>query len=112
MIRDKHIDIFHDAAIYCMKAKTLIEQEDIIEEAIEEYEQSKWIRFDPEDVNTMPAHGDSVLCVIPKGSYHYSMTACTFDYGTRKFYKDCDDSESVTHWQPLPEPPKEVLEND
>jgi hypothetical protein len=114
MITQKQIDIIHDAAIRCMKSRTLTEQESIIEDSIKEYEQSKWVRFDYKDQSTWPEHGDSVLVLIDKGFLKEigALEKAYFaDFMTKDFYCDfdvyyCDEASgyfAVTHWQPLPE---------
>lgn len=74
---------------------------------LEYYEQSRWIAFDENDVNTMPEHNQDVLCYIDNGNGHYSIDVCTFTFATRKFYIHCCKAEPVTHWQPLPPTPEE-----
>jgi hypothetical protein len=87
---------------------------EIKEQAIEEYEQSKWVRFDYKDQSTWPEHGDSVLVLIDKGFLKEigALEKAYFaDFMTKDFYCDfdvyyCDEASgyfAVTHWQPLPE---------
>lgn len=69
---------------------------------IEEYERSKWVRFDIDDKGTWPPLFDSVECAI------------VFEHGdVLRLHGVCDDcgnwdwfvmnNASEIHWQPLPE---------
>lgn len=86
-----------------------------IRECLEEYEQSKWIKFDPQDESTWPKSGDSVLVLIDKDAldeldYEHKAYFSDFFTSSRTCYFDFDVYHadecgmSVTHWQPLPEP--------
>ena len=115
MITNKQIDIIHDAAIHCMKAATLTEQESIIEDALEEYEQNKWVKFDYRDKSTWPENGDNVIVTIdPDFLEEIGCENKTYfaDFNVRGDYCDfevyyCDEASghyAITHWQPMPEP--------
>lgn len=85
-------------------------------EIIKTSEQSKWVKFDQADESTWPKSGDSVLVLIDKDAldeldYEHKAYFSDFFTSSRTCYFDFDVYHadecgmSVTHWQPLPEPP-------
>lgn len=78
--------------------------------AIEEHEQSKWIKFNIKDQSTWPDEGQSCLTYEIDGKCPLYFD-CTFEiYNGKPYFYDIDNIDRVyfiTHWQPLPTPPKD-----
>lgn len=65
---------------------------------------SKWISVK----ERLPEVGEDVLAYLGEGIFEICWTLKDGCWETRDSYLDMD---AVTHWQPLPEPPKEEGEN-
>lgn len=71
---------------------------------IKEAKQSKWISVK----ESLPEEGVTVL-VYNKGSYEYftaEYCPTTFNDWISSFYRF--NSDDITHWMPLPKPPKDI----
>ena len=66
---------------------------------------SKWISVE----DRMPEEGQEVLTVVKPFKNSKSYHCEVFRY-ENKHWVYTDDDEVVTHWQPLPELPKELKE--
>ena len=71
--------------------------------ALREKEERRWIPV----AEGLPDQGDRVLCVVKSfafpGSKYYNILRCDkYGFNENGIYTD-----DVTHWMPLPEPPKE-----
>lgn len=66
--------------------------------AIEAYEQSKWVKFDINDQSTYPPLETDVACDEGYAVYLLRRTEKEFAWK----FSDSDDTPAVTHWQPLP----------
>jgi len=65
-------------------------------------DEPKWISVK----EAMPANDDDVL--VWNGAYCDIANAYDDDEDGRKFWVDSPSSREVTHWMPLPKPPKEA----
>ena len=69
---------------------------------------SEWISVE----DSFPVNGQS--CLIVNSSYTNNIASAYFSHG--KFYDSlgyfADDYKPTTHWMPLPEPPKEIEEEE
>jgi len=66
----------------------------------------RWVKVQ----DKLPEHGQKVICYGKSWGMNFSMVYIDFD-GKTKFANviaGCFDNPDVTHWQPLPEPPKEA----
>lgn len=74
--------------------------------ALREHERLRWIPV----TERLPDQGDRVLCVVksfafPGRKYYNILRYDKYGFNENGIYTD-----DVTHWMPLPEPPKEGLE--
>ena len=77
-------------------------------EVLETFEQSKWVRFDVDDVSTHPENGKYALVKIDKTfldelGYLDTTYVGEFFNGGFDIYIADECGCAVTHWQPLPE---------
>lgn len=63
------------------------------------FEMSNWIRV----TEKLPEKAGFVICHKHNGL----ITALYFDSDNKFWYNEIEQTQQVTHWQPLPEPPKE-----
>lgn len=72
----------------------------------------KWISV----TERLPGYGDYVLCIGPKWGYYiceYRGLILGLDLASRiPYFAARGKPVTVTHWMPLPEPPKEVDNGD
>jgi hypothetical protein len=67
-------------------------------------------------IKTAPKDGDCIIVYVPRNK-HISgfVTQASWDCGMWVYhdvldgYHECDTEINPTHWQPLPQPPKEIL---
>ena len=94
MITTEQIEIFWNALAQCNRAKTQRETESIIQDAIEQYEQSKWVNV----ADRMPDIDVEVIVADKYTNIHTDhlrpFAGVWYNDGGRK---------TITHWQPLPE---------
>jgi hypothetical protein len=100
MITTGQIEIFWDALVQCNRAKTQRETESIIQDAIEQYEQSKWVSVD----NYLPPLRKEAIVKTARGRITVDILT-KHDDGTFAFeYHHGDGYDyTVTNWMPLPE---------
>lgn len=67
---------------------------------IEGFERGEWTKFDPNDPNTFPPKGDEMFLTLANDGEIRSMC---FDVNTALIWK-----HHISHWRPLPLPPKET----
>lgn len=110
MITDEQIEkMVSDIAIHTkLKEHTPFSA---VANALESYEQSKWIRFDPDDESTWPENKTKVYAYPHGFRSHFERENSHGLFWAFIAEKDGRDIElellrNVTHWQPLPEPPK------
>lgn len=85
------------------KVEEVIEALQNEELEIEGYEQSKWVKFDPNDESTYPQRLTRVLVCDKNKNVFESFVL--INNGIREFV-----GNNVTHWRPLPKPPQETEE--
>jgi len=78
------------------------------ENLFDEYEQSKWVRFDLKDQSTWPDSNKSILAYGSDGSVY--TTRLKVMLKQRKYTSNGYESLNTTHWQPLPQTPKQLEE--
>jgi len=75
-------------------------------DAIEELQAAQeWIPV----TERLPEYGGSYITAFSKGEVGHNLYM-TFADGSGKWYQNSEDTGEVTHWMPLPEPPKEETE--
>lgn len=87
-------------------ALTTEEFRDYIQTLINCTEKEKWISVE----NKLPPDGNNVIVAIrdTSGDTPFTYTDCGWCLGEKRgWIVDNDLHFNVTHWQPLPEPPKE-----
>lgn len=78
------------------------EQDDALDLAITALERDRWISVE----ERLPENADIYLCTLMSyaGKFRY---IDTLKYIGGFFYENGVGTDRVTHWRPLPEPPKE-----
>ena len=104
MITDRQVIVFKD--YYNINAGYI--DVETLHKALEAFEQSKWVRFDVDDVSTHPENGKYVLVKIDKTfldelGYLDTTYVGEFFNGGFDIYIADECGCAVTHWQPLPE---------
>lgn len=82
---------------------------DALAMAISALEKTKWISVK----DRLPEEGEYVLCVLKGFNYGGKIQVCKFvpadKFKDKPYFEHFRNGfPSVTHWMPLPEPPKEV----
>ena len=72
---------------------------------IEEHEQRKWIKFNQENESTYPKDEDTYI--VFNGYSKQAHPAIWLTPEKQWSFDEADYLETITHWQPLPEKPKE-----
>lgn len=72
--------------------------------ALREQEERRWIPV----TELLPDPGDRVLCVVKSFAFPGSKYYNILRYDRYGFNENGIYTDDVTHWMPLPEPPKEL----
>ena len=81
-------------------AKQYSDNEMKARELLEQYEQSKWIRFDPTDKSTWPKDEDTYIVFNDHSKQTHPAVWLTPE--KQWSFDGADYLETITHWQPLP----------
>ena len=98
MITDEQVKVALDAYYY---------HGNVMREALEAYEQSKWVKFDINNPSTHPSIEQNVNAVTFRGKVvTLRFNGIDDETGLPMWFWQATDDQTnltVTHWQPLPE---------
>ena len=102
IVTDEQFTFFND--YYVVRAGYT--HKETLREALEVYEQRKWVKFDVDDKSTYPQRSGHYISFDGRYvSHRYWNNTGQDKRGTNQswFVSESVNAQKVTHWQPLPE---------